>query len=165
MKNPPFDGLRYNSYVCYRTQPGVGRIQSVSALRCLCPLTNPPTILRAISLAGRKLKASACSASKPSAQIRRICSRAWKIRIACSAPAFQDKEQHGISPLPELTTAHATLGNKSLKPTRIEVGRRRVRFVGLAALVTWTETPFPSGTGSETISNCWPYMRMRWEEP
>ena len=61
---------------------------------------------------------------------------------------------------PVFREAQATFGNKSLKPTRSEVRNRIVRFVDSAALVTWTETPFPSGNGSETISTCWPYKRM-----
>src|SRR5208283_4190116 len=62
------------------------------------------------------------------------------------------------------TTAQATFGSKSFRPTRIDVGSRSVRSVGPFAVVTRTATPLPSGNGSETISNRSPYILMWWEE-
>src|SRR5271157_138508 len=62
------------------------------------------------------------------------------------------------------TKAQTTSGNKSLRPTRIDVGSRSVRLVGCLAVVTWTAIPLPSGKGSETISNRSPYILMWWEE-
>src|SRR5271165_5449128 len=62
------------------------------------------------------------------------------------------------------TAAQATLVNKSLRPTRIDVGSRSVRSVGSSTVMTWTATPLPSGNGSETISNRLPYILMWWEE-
>src|ERR1039458_7503792 len=45
--------------------------------------------------------------------------------------------------------SQATFVNMSFRPTRIEVGRRSVRFDGSLAVITWTATPLPSGKGSE----------------
>ena len=66
--------------------------------------------------------------------------------------------------LSALFDAQAIVGNRSFRPTRIDVGSRSARSVGSSRVMTWTATPLPSGNGSETISNRLPYILMWWEE-
>src|SRR5271169_2902168 len=61
--------------------------------------------------------------------------------------------------------SHFAFLNKSLRPTKIDVGSRSARFFGWLRVVTSTATPVPAGKGSDTISNRSPYICMWWEEP